>query len=77
MRLIVGISACATIAGERPVHRTPARYGAAVIGGVEALPIMIPPIGDGNWRYWFCSTGCCCQAVPAMCIRRITTEGTV
>ena len=48
MCLIVGISACATIARERPVHQTPARYAAAVIGGVEALPIMIPPIGDGQ-----------------------------
>lgn len=46
MSLVVGIPACAKVADERPVHTTPARYAAAVIGGVGGLPIMIPPVGD-------------------------------
>ena len=48
MCLIVGIPACATVSNDRAVHQTPARYAAAVIGGVDALPIMIPPVGDGQ-----------------------------
>jgi len=46
MTMVVGIPACAKMADERPVHSTPARYAAAVIGGVGALPLMVPPIGD-------------------------------
>jgi len=45
MTLVIGIPACATMANGRPVHVTPARYAAAVVGGVEGLPIMIPPVG--------------------------------
>ncbi|MSO99885.1 MAG: gamma-glutamyl-gamma-aminobutyrate hydrolase family protein [Acetobacteraceae bacterium] len=46
MSIVVGIPACATTAGERLVHQTPARYADALIGGSSALPIMIPPMGD-------------------------------
>ena len=48
MQLVVGIPACATIAQERPVHQTPSRYAAAVIGGAGAVPIMIPPMGNAQ-----------------------------
>ncbi|MGE0417147.1 MAG: gamma-glutamyl-gamma-aminobutyrate hydrolase family protein, partial [Acetobacteraceae bacterium] len=46
MSLVVGIPACATVVNERPVHTTPSRYAAAVMGGVGGLPIMIPPVGQ-------------------------------
>jgi putative glutamine amidotransferase len=48
MVLIVGIPACATFSGQREVHQTPARYAAAVVGGVDAVPIMIPPMGEAQ-----------------------------
>lgn len=47
MSLVVGIPACAKMADERPVHTTPARYAAAVMGGMNGLPVMIPPVGEG------------------------------
>jgi len=46
MSLVVGIPACAKLMNELAVHQTPARYAAAVLGGVGALPIMIPPVGQ-------------------------------
>jgi putative glutamine amidotransferase len=46
MRLVVGIPACAKLVDEQPMHQTPARYAAAILGGVEALPVMIPPLGE-------------------------------
>ena len=46
MNPVVGIPACATTAQDRPVHQTPARYAAALIGGSGALPVMIPPVGS-------------------------------
>ena len=48
MSLIIGIPACASMVNERPVHLTPARYAAAVMGGTEGLPIMIPPVGPAQ-----------------------------
>lgn len=48
MTLIVGIPACATVANERLVHQTPARYADALMGGANALPIMIPPMGGAQ-----------------------------
>ena len=48
MSIVVGIPACATIANDRPVHQTPARYADALTGGARALPIMIPPVGDAQ-----------------------------
>jgi putative glutamine amidotransferase len=29
-----------------PFHQTPARYAQAVLGGVGALPVLIPPLGE-------------------------------
>lgn len=46
MSIVVGIPACATIASQRLVHQTPARYADALMGGSGALPVMIPPAGD-------------------------------
>ena len=48
MHVVVGIPACATVAHERPVHSTPARYAEAVSGGAGALPLMIPPLGEAQ-----------------------------
>lgn len=44
--MIVGIPVCARTVNEMPVHQTPARYAEAVLGGVEALPMLIPPLGE-------------------------------
>ena len=46
MRPVVGIPACAKLLQEHLFHRTPARYAAALLGGADALPIMIPPLGE-------------------------------
>jgi putative glutamine amidotransferase len=46
MPIVVGIPACAVIANERLFHRTPARYAEALIGGCNAVPVMIPPMGQ-------------------------------
>jgi putative glutamine amidotransferase len=46
MPIVVGIPACATVVNERQVHLTPARYAEALIGGANAVPIMIPPMGE-------------------------------
>jgi putative glutamine amidotransferase len=43
---IVGIPACNAIARERLTHATPARYAEALVGGSNAVPIMIPPMGE-------------------------------
>jgi putative glutamine amidotransferase len=44
--MIVGIPACAKTLTEMPFHQTPARYAQAVLGGVGALPVLIPPLGE-------------------------------
>jgi putative glutamine amidotransferase len=48
MPIVVGIPACVTTSIERLVHATPARYAEALIGGSDALPIMIPPTGEAQ-----------------------------
>jgi len=48
MHLIVGIPACNVVAREHLQHATPARYGAAIIGGAGAIPILIPPVGEAQ-----------------------------
>jgi putative glutamine amidotransferase len=45
--MIVGIPACAKTLKDVPFHQTPARYAQAVLHGSGALPIMIPPLGEG------------------------------
>jgi putative glutamine amidotransferase len=44
--MIVGIPACAKTVADMPFHQTPARYAQAVLGGVGALPVLIPPLGE-------------------------------
>ncbi|HXT78621.1 MAG TPA: gamma-glutamyl-gamma-aminobutyrate hydrolase family protein [Acetobacteraceae bacterium] len=46
MQPVVGIPACAKLVDGHLRHDTPARYAAAVFGGADALPIMIPPLGE-------------------------------
>lgn len=46
MPIVVGIPACATVSTERLLHATPARYAEALVGGSNAVPIMIPPMGE-------------------------------
>jgi putative glutamine amidotransferase len=47
MALIVGIPACSKLIGELEQHATPARYGVALMHASGALPILLPPVGDG------------------------------
>ena len=47
MTLVVGIPACSKEIGGQIVHSTPARYGAALLGGAGAMPILLPPVGAG------------------------------
>lgn len=46
MSLIVGVPACARELGGHLQHATPARYGAALLGGAGVIPILLPPIGE-------------------------------
>ena len=48
MNLVVGIPACAKAIDEREYHLTPSRYAIAVMDGVGALPVMIPPMGEAQ-----------------------------
>ncbi len=48
MTIVVGIPACAIVASERLFHRTPARYAEALVGACNAVPIMIPPMGEAQ-----------------------------
>lgn len=47
MNLIVGIPACSRDINGMLQHATPARYGAALIGGAGAMPVLLPPVGEG------------------------------
>jgi len=47
MSLIVGIPACSREVAGHPNHATPSRYGEAVLGGAGAIPVLLPPVGDG------------------------------
>jgi putative glutamine amidotransferase len=44
--MIVAIPACAKTLSDMPFHQSPARYAQAVLGGVGALPVLIPPLGE-------------------------------
>jgi putative glutamine amidotransferase len=46
MTLIVGIPACSKEIAGHLQHATPARYGAALMGGSGATPVLIPPVGE-------------------------------
>ncbi len=47
MTMIVGIPACTKQIGELVQHATPARYGAALMAAAGAVPILLPPVGEG------------------------------
>jgi putative glutamine amidotransferase len=47
MALIVGIPACNKLINELAVHYAPARYGDALMFASGALPILLPPVGEG------------------------------
>lgn len=46
MTLLIGIPACTRTLNGHMQHATPARYGAALMGAADALPVLIPPLGD-------------------------------
>ena len=46
MTLIVGVPACTKDLGGLIQHCTPARYGAALMAGAGAVPILLPPVGE-------------------------------
>jgi putative glutamine amidotransferase len=49
MHPVVGIPACAwLVVKDQLRHDTPARYPAAVLGGANAVPILIPPMGEAS-----------------------------
>ena len=46
MTLLIGIPACTRDINGHPQHATPARYGAALMRGSGAVPVLIPPVGE-------------------------------
>jgi putative glutamine amidotransferase len=46
MTLVIGIPACTRDINGHPQHATPGRYGAALMGGSGAVPVLIPPVGE-------------------------------
>ena len=47
MALIVGIPACNKLINELAVHYAPSRYGDALMFASGAMPILLPPVGEG------------------------------
>lgn len=43
---LVGIPACTKLISGYIQHATPARYGAALLAGANAMPVLIPPEGE-------------------------------
>ena len=49
--MIVGLPVCINTPPNRsPLHQTPARYAEAVLHGVGATPVLIPPLGEPMLR---------------------------
>ncbi len=46
MTLLIGIPACTRTINGHMQHATPARYGTALMGAADAMPVLIPPVGD-------------------------------
>jgi putative glutamine amidotransferase len=46
MNIVVGIPACTIEHRNHLQHAAPARYGAALLGGAGAVPLLIPPVGE-------------------------------
>jgi putative glutamine amidotransferase len=47
MPLIIGVPACSKVVNGEPQHSTPTRYGSALMGAAGAVPVLLPPVGDG------------------------------
>jgi putative glutamine amidotransferase len=45
---IVGIPACAKLVNGMLRHDTPARYAQALLGAADAIPVMLPPLGEAE-----------------------------
>ncbi len=46
MSVIVGVAACSKMINDEPQHSTPTRYGRALIGAADAIPLLLPPFGE-------------------------------
>ncbi len=46
MSVIVGVAACSKLINDEPQHSTPTRYGRALIGAADAVPVLLPPFGE-------------------------------
>lgn len=46
MTLLIGIPACTKTIGDEPQFSTPARYINALMGLSDAVPVLLPPMGD-------------------------------
>jgi putative glutamine amidotransferase len=46
MTAVVGIPACTKLINGHTQHATPARYAAALLGGADAVSVLIPPLGE-------------------------------
>ena len=47
MSLIVGVPACCKQINDEPQFATPARYVRALMGAAGAVPVLLPPVGEG------------------------------
>jgi putative glutamine amidotransferase len=47
MTLIVGIPACTVLIRQSVQHAAPSRYGEALMIGSGAIPVLLPPVGEG------------------------------
>src|SRR5947209_1878069 len=45
--LIIGIPACSKLINGEPQNSTPTRYGSALMGAAGAIPVLLPPVGEG------------------------------
>ena len=46
MPIVVGVPACSKFVNDEPQHSTPTRYGSALIGAADAIPVLLPPVGE-------------------------------
>ena len=46
MSIVVGVPACSKFVNDEPQHATPTRYGSALIGAANAIPVLLPPVGE-------------------------------
>ncbi len=46
MTLLIGIPACTKFVVDEPNYSTPARYIPALMGMADAVPVLLPPVGE-------------------------------